>query len=89
MDVHSVEINPHESQVTIDGYRAAATSKMEDFVLIVNSYRLLTIIKKSFILDVAKTLDLPLVMSLSLEAFVITTIQIGHFTVFSVNFISV
>ena len=89
MDAHSVEINPHASQGTRNGSRAAWTSKMEDFVLIVNSFQLLAIIKKSSILDVAKTLDLPLVMSLSLEAFVITALQIGHFTVFSINFISV
>ena len=44
-----------------DGYRAAATSKMECFVIIVNDWKLLTIITKSSILDVAAALDPPLV----------------------------
>ena len=41
------------------GSRAAATSKMECFVIIVNSWRPLTIITKHSILDVAAVLDPP------------------------------
>ena len=44
-----------------DGYRAAATSKMERFVIIVNDWKLLTVITKRSILDVAAALDPPLV----------------------------
>ena len=43
------------------GSRAAATSKMECFVIIVNGFHLLTIITKKSILDVAAALDLPLI----------------------------
>ena len=43
------------------GSGTPATSKMEDLVLIVNSWRSLTIITKSFLLDVAAVLDPPLV----------------------------
>ena len=42
------------------GSRAAATSKMERFVIIVNDFQPLTIITKCSILDVAAALDLPL-----------------------------
>ena len=42
------------------GSRAAATSKMEHFVIIVNGFQPLTIITKRFILDVAAALDPPL-----------------------------
>ena len=42
------------------GSRAAATSKMEGFVIIVNGCKPLTIITKRFILDVAAVLDPPL-----------------------------
>ena len=42
------------------GSRAAATSKMERFVIIVNGFQPLTIITKRSILDVAAALDLPL-----------------------------
>ena len=42
------------------GSRAAATSKMELFVIIVNGFQPLTIITKSSILDVAVVLDPPL-----------------------------
>ena len=41
--------------------RAAATSKMERFVIIVNGFQPLTIITKRSILDVAAALDPPLV----------------------------
>ena len=40
-----------------DGSRAAATSKMERFVIIVNGWKPLTIITKHSILDVAAALD--------------------------------
>ena len=40
--------------------RTAETSKMERFVIIVNRFQLLTIIKKRSILDVAAVLDRPL-----------------------------
>ena len=42
------------------GSRAAATSKMERFVIIVNDFQPLTIITKCTILDVAAALYLPL-----------------------------
>ena len=42
------------------GSRAAATSKMEGFVIIVNGFQPLTIITKHSILDVAAALDPPL-----------------------------
>ena len=43
-----------------DGFRIAATSKMERFVIIVNGRKPLTIIIKPSILDVAAVLDPPL-----------------------------
>ena len=43
------------------GSRTAATSKMEHFVIIVNSFQSLTIITKCSILDVATVLDPPLI----------------------------
>ena len=42
------------------GSRAAATSKMDCFVIIVNGFQPLTIITKPSILDVAAALDPPL-----------------------------
>ena len=42
------------------GSKAAATSKMERFVIIVNGWKPLTIITKRSILDVAAALDPPL-----------------------------
>ena len=45
---------------TRGGSRAAATSKMERFVIIVNGFQPLTIITKRFILHVAAVLDPPL-----------------------------
>ena len=42
------------------GSRAAATSNMERFVIIVNGWKPLTIITKCSILDVAAVLDPPL-----------------------------
>ena len=44
------------------GSRAAGTSKMECFVIIVNDWKPLTIITKCSILDVAAALDPPLIM---------------------------
>ena len=49
------------------GSRAAATSKMERFVIIVNGWEPLTIITKSSILDVAAALDPPLVVVFQLR----------------------
>ena len=43
------------------GSRAAATSKMERFVIIVNGFQSLTIIIKRFILDIVAVLDTPLI----------------------------
>ena len=46
--------------------RTAATFKMERFLIIVNSWNLLTIITKRSILDVSAVLDTPLIpMALS------------------------
>ena len=49
------------------GSRTAATSKMEHFVIIVNSWKPLTITTKSSILDVAEALDPPLLLAFSQE----------------------
>ena len=46
------------------GSRTAATSKMERFAIIVNGFQPLTIITKRSILDVAATLDPPLVVTI-------------------------
>ena len=46
-------------ELTRGGSRAAATSKMERFVIIVNGFQQLTIITKRSILDVATALDPP------------------------------
>ena len=46
------------------GSRAATTSKMERFVIIVNGFQPLTIITKRSILDVAAALDPPLLLLL-------------------------
>ena len=45
--------------VTKGGSRTAATSKLERFVIIVSSWKPLTIITKRAILDVAAALDPP------------------------------
>ena len=45
------------------GLRTAATSKMNHFVIIVNGWKLLIIITKCSILDVAAVLDPPLGVS--------------------------
>ena len=49
------------------GSRAAATSKMGRFVIIVNGWKSLTIITKRSILDVAAALDPPLSIIVCLE----------------------
>ena len=49
------------------GSKAAATSKMERFVIIVNGWKPLTIITKRSILDVSAVLDLPLCLSIELR----------------------
>ena len=49
------------SDIFRDGSRAAATSKMEHFVIIVNGSQPLTIIAKPSILDVVTALDPPLI----------------------------
>ena len=54
------------------GSRAAATSKMECFVIVVNGFKLLTIITKHSILDVAAALDPPLLCYHSLKVFLFT-----------------
>ena len=45
------------------GSRAAATSKMERFVIIVNGWKPLTIMTKRSILDVPAALDPPLIVT--------------------------
>ena len=56
-----LNILPAESNASNrGGSRAAATSKMERFVIIVNGFQPLTIITKRSFLDVATVLDPPL-----------------------------
>ena len=50
------------SYLIIGGSRTAATSKVELFVIVINGFQPLAIIKKSSTLDVAAVLDLPLLM---------------------------
>ena len=49
------------------GSRAAATSKIGHFVIIVNGFQSFTIITKCPILDVAAALDPPLILKFILE----------------------
>ena len=58
--------------------RAAATSKMERFVIIVNDFQPLTIITKHSILDVAAVLDPPLVLSRSMDTSTEVTLLHSH-----------
>ena len=51
----------HNKEIFRGGSRAAATSKMECFVRIVNGWKPLTIITKRPILDVTAALDPPLI----------------------------
>ena len=60
--------------VTRGGSRAAATSKMECFVIIVNGWKSLTIIAKHSILDVAAVLDPPLIRYFSFDFFFVLLI---------------
>ena len=53
-------VQSFNSFMTRGGPKAAATSKMECFVIIVNGWKPLTIITKRSILDVAAALDPPL-----------------------------
>ena len=58
------------------GSRAAATSKMERFVIIVNGFQPLTNITKRSILDVQAALDPPLLsVNCKLSAFINNTIM--------------
>ena len=50
------------------GSRAAAASKMEYFVIIVNGFQPLTIIKKHSILDDAAALDQSLALQVTLDS---------------------
>ena len=61
---------------TRGGSRAAATSKMECFVIIVNGFQPLTIITKHSILDVAAALDPPLKTEVYLEPSRTSTIRL-------------
>ena len=54
---------------TSGGSRAAATSKMKRFVIIVNGFQPLTIITKGSILDAAAALDPPLETSADVFSF--------------------
>ena len=52
-----------------DKFHHSSQSKMELFVIIVNSWKQLTIVTKCFILDVAAVLDPPLTGMMSFEIF--------------------
>ena len=56
----ATEINLFVSGIHRGGSRAAATSKTEGFVIIVNGFQPLIIITKHSILDVTTALDPPL-----------------------------
>ena len=62
------------------GYRAAATSKMELFVIIVNGFQPLTMITKHSILDVPVALDPPLMLLYILIIYTHSSIE-GNFFV--------
>ena len=55
--VHKLLFSYYQCSVIKGGSRAAATSKMECFVIIVNGLQPLTIITKRSILDIAAVLD--------------------------------
>ena len=57
------------NRILSGGSRAAATSKMERFVTVVNGFQPLTIMTKRSILDVAAALDLPLILNAALINF--------------------
>ena len=60
LTVQQFEHNALSSEFPRGGSWAAATSKMERFVIIVNGWKPLTIIPKRSILDAAAALDPPL-----------------------------
>ena len=66
-----------EKSVYRDGSRAAATSKTERFVIIVNGFQPLTIITKCSILDVATALDPPLVYNSKKSSLCMTFAHFG------------
>ena len=57
---HTIAVKSKKNNHSRDGSRAAATSKMECFVIIANGWKLLTVITKHSILDVAAALNPPL-----------------------------
>ena len=57
------------NRILSGGSRAAATSKMERFVTVVNGFQPLTIMTERSILDVAAALDLPLILNAALINF--------------------
>ena len=61
--------------VTRGGSRAAATSKLKRFVIIVNGLQPLSIITKRSILDVAAALDPPLVTAVVKMCDMITSVE--------------
>ena len=63
-EIQTQECLAQEANIARGGSRAAATSKMEHFVIIVNGWKPLTIITKRSILDVAAALDPPLIACL-------------------------
>ena len=58
-----LHLNKRGTAIFRGGSRAAATSKMECFVIIVSNFQPLTVITKHSILDVAAVLDTPLILS--------------------------
>ena len=60
------------------GYRAAATSKMECFVIIVNSCKPLTIITKRSILDVGAAVDPPLYIPYFRDRCLVSTTSLAN-----------
>ena len=67
------------------GSRTAATSKMEQFVIIVNGWKPLTIILKHSILDVAAFLDPSLLITFSRTTFALIQIRRLSYCVKSVR----
>ena len=60
-----MNVNKRRKTVIKGGSRAAVTSKMERFVIIVNGFEPLTIITKCSILDVAAVLDPTLIITIT------------------------
>ena len=72
------------------GSKAAATSKMEHFVIIVNGFQSITIITKCSILDVAAALDPPLLKILFYNfGFIITFYLFSWVRSSLTNFVSI